>query len=303
MKKILIVFDEIGWAFWNHAKELQKRLTEYKVDIIDHRQNIPEISKNHDVTYIMDPMPLPSGYPPPNKTILGLRNEFLFREHPRGAKGLYENGFPGRCVSIKDKCCILHMVNQNQMKVFKDIVTDKPLILAQHGIDEEIFDRSKYNKVNNESMIVGISGRGSSNKGFELVVAACKEVGVKCVGAQYGRNKLSKNDMPKFYSSIDVFVCMSKTEGLNNVTMESGAMGIPVISTRSGAAEEMIIDGVSGLLIDRNVDALVIALNKLKDKELRESMGNKYYEEIMKNWTWKVKIEDFRKMFKLFFEM
>ena len=224
-------------------------------------------------------MPLLHGYPPPDKTILGLRNEFLYREHPNGAKGLYLNGFPGRCVSL-NRCKILHMVNKNQMKVFKDIVVDKPLVLAQHGIDEEIFDRNKYNKVNNESMLVGISGRASSNKGFELVVEACKQAGVKCVGTQYGKYKLSKNDMPKFYSSIDVFSCMSKTEGLNNPSLEAGAMGVPVISTRSGAAEEMIVDGVSGLLIDRNVESLVIALNKMKDKKLRESMGNKFHEEI-----------------------
>jgi len=299
-KKILAVFDEPNWCFWYHAKELQKRLTEYKIDMVDHRQNIPELGKNYDLIYILDPMPLLHGYPPPDKTILGLRNEFLYKEHPNGAKGLYFNGFPGRCVSL-NRCKILHMVNKNQMKVFKDIATCK-LVLAQHGIDEEIFDRNKYNRVNNESMIVGISGRASSNKGFELVIEACKQAGVKCVGTQYGRNRLSKNDMPKFYSAIDLFVCMSRSEGLNNPTLESGAMGIPVISTKVGAAEEMIVDGVSGLLIDRNVESLVGALNKMKDKKLRDEMGNKFHEEIIKNWTWKVRIEDFRKMFKMFFE-
>jgi glycosyltransferase involved in cell wall biosynthesis len=250
----------------------------------------------------MDPMPLLHGYSPNYKTIMGLRNEFLYKDFTGGAISLYKNGVPGRCTSIKDKCCILHMVNKNQMSVFKNIVVDKPLVLAQHGIDEEIFDRNKYNKVNNESMVVGISGRGSSNKGFELVVEACKQAGVKCLGAQYGRNRLSKNDMPKFYSSIDVFSCMSKTEGLCNPILEAGAMGIPCISTRSGAAEEMIVDGVSGLLIDRNVESLVGALNKMKDKKLRCDMGTIFYEEIMEKWTWKVKIEDFRKMFKMFFE-
>ena len=56
-------------------------------------------------------------------------------------------------------------------------------------------------------------------------------------------------------------------------------------------------------LIDRNVESLVSALNKMKDKKLRDEMGNKFHEEIMKNWTWTKRIEDFRKMFKMFFEM
>ncbi len=62
---------------------------------------------------------------------------------------------------------------------------------------------------------------------------------------------------------------------------EAGSMGIPVISTKCGAAEEMIVDGVSGLIIDRNSDSLTQALNKMKDKNLRESMGNKFHEEII----------------------
>jgi len=51
------------------------------------------------------------------------------------------------------------------------------------------------------------------------------------------------------------------------------------------------------------MDSLKEAIVKLKDKEIRDNIGNKLYQEIMKNWTWKVRIEDFRKMFKLFFDM
>jgi len=83
--------------------------------------------------------------------------------------------------------------------------------------------------------------------------------------------------------------------------MEAGAMGLPVISTSAGAAEEMIINGVNGLIVDRNVDKLTEAIDKIKDDNLRISMGNKFYEEIMKNWTWKVRIGDFRIMFEYYF--
>lgn len=299
MKKILLVADQPGWIFDRHCHEIQKRLSEYKVDIAYHRENIPERSKGYDLVYVLDPMPM--SYPNPSKTIMGLRCEFLFREHPQGAKGLYENGFPGRCVSIKDKCSIFHVVNKNQFNVFKDVVIDKPLFLAQHGIDEEIFVREKYPKVKHEKITVSVSGRGSENKGFHLVQEACKKTDCVLVSAQYGRGQVSKDLMPKFYSCVDVHICMSKTEGLNNTIMEAGAMGVPVISTKSGAAEEMIVDGVSGFLIDRSVDSLCMALNKMKDEKLRQDMGNKFYNEIIKNWTWKVRIEDFRKMFGKFF--
>lgn len=300
MKKILLVADVQGWIFERHCLELKKRLPEYHMDIVYHKQNIPEISKNYDCVYILDPMPLPYGYPPPHKVILGLRNEFLYREHPGGAKALYYNGFPGRCVSL-NRCKILHVVNMNQFNIFRDIVTCD-LVLAQHGIDEEIFDRNKYQKFEHEGIIVSAAGRGSRNKGFGIVNEVCNELGIKYVSANYGDRRLTKKQMPNFYKGVDIHVCMSQSEGLNNPIMEAGAMGIPVISTRSGAAEEMIITGENGFLIERNKDSLKEALIKLKDKDKRTEMGNKFYEEIMKDWTWKVRIEDYRKMFQMFLE-
>jgi len=300
MKSILLVADQAGWVFDRHCHEIQKRLPEYKIDIAYHRENIAARSNNYDLVYALDPMIM--SYPPPSKTIIGLRCEFLFREHPQGVKGLYERGFPGRCVSIKDKCSIFHVVNKNQFNAFKDIVTDKPFFLAQHGIDEEIFVREKYSKVKHEKLVVSVSGRGSENKGFHLVQEACKKTDCVLVAAQYGRGQVSKDLMPKYYSSVDVHICMSRTEGLSNPIMEAGAMGVSVISTHSGAAEEMITDGVSGYLIDRTVDSLCGALNKIKDDNIREQMGNNLYKEIMSNWIWKVRIEDFRKMFGKFFE-
>jgi len=301
MKKILLVADQPGWIFERHCQEIKKRLSnEYEIGIAFHRQDIPEISKNYDLVYALDPMPM--RYPPAHKTIMGLRCEFLFREHSNGASGLYEHGFPGRCVSIKDKCCIFHVVNKNMMRVFKPIVIDKPLLLAQHGVDEELFDRSKYKKKKNDVFTIGVSGRNSNNKGFNFVSKVCQEEGCKIISASYGHQKLTKEQMPAFYTNVDVHVCFSKSEGLSNPIMEAGAMGIPVVSTNVGDSEEMIRDGISGLLINRDAEGLRTALRTLKDPDLRHSMGEEFYKEIIRNWTWKVRIDDFRKMFNMFFE-
>jgi glycosyltransferase involved in cell wall biosynthesis len=301
MKKILVVYDEIGWCFYWHSLEIKSRLSnEYIIEMVDHRQNIPKISESFDLVYILDPMPLHYGYPPKEKTILGLRNEFLFREHSEGPLGLYEKGLAGRCVSL-NRSKILHMVNKYQMEVFKDIVPKDSLMLAQHGVNSDIFDKNKYRKPHNAVLNVSVSGRNSNNKGFHTVQSACNKAGVNMISAQYGGNKLGKEQMPSFYNNADVHVCFSDSEGLNNVLLECGAMNVCPISTRSGAATEMIKDGFNGLLIDRNESALVDALNKLKDNNLRRMMADRYYEEIVANWTWDVRIDDFRKMFERFF--
>ena len=294
--KFLLVADTPNWAFDFHCKELQKRLTEFDIGIGYSRSGqVAKMAEKYDYVYVLDPMPMQ--YPPKNKTIMGLRNEFLYREHPRGAQGLFEKGFPGRCVDIASKCCAFHVVNKNLYNVFKDIVKPMPFFLAQHGVDTALFDPTKYEKKDNKVLKVSVSGRSSSNKGFDLVAQACKELGWQTVMAQYGRSIKPKEQMPAFYNDADIHVCASLTEGLNNGILEAGAMGLPVISTRSGAAEEIIQDGYNGLLIDRNVKALKDALVELELSAIRKNMGACLRQEIITNWSWDVRIDDYRKMF------
>ena len=103
--------------------------------------------------------------------------------------------------------------------------------------------------------------------------------------------------MPDFYNDADIFSCASETEGLNNGILEAGAMNLPVISTKSGAAEEIIQDGYNGLLIERNVKSLKEALSELEFLSIRKTMGDLLRQEIVTNWSWNVRIEDYRKLF------
>jgi glycosyltransferase involved in cell wall biosynthesis len=304
MKKILLVADVGGWIFERHCQEIKQRITEYEFDIAYCRgSKIGKIHQNYDLIYVLDPMPV--AYPAPNKTIMGLRCQWLYENHESGAKGLYEHGLNGSCVAIKPNCAMFHVVNQNQYNTFKDIV-DKPLLLAQHGVDETCFDRNSYQKPENEKFTIGTSGRKGSagKKGFDIIGNACQKLDIAHAKARYGGNRLTKEQMPGFYNKLDAYVCMSQSEGLHNPTLEAGAMGLPVVSTRCGAAEQIIEDGVNGFLIDRNEGALIEALRYLKDNpEKCTEMGENMYNTIMENWTWEIKANDFKNMFDLFFEL
>lgn len=49
--------------------------------------------------------------------------------------------------------------------------------------------------------------------------------------------------------------------------------GVPVIATRSGGPEEIIMDGVSGILVPvKDPGAIVVAIQKMKDKTKRKRM-------------------------------
>ncbi len=56
-------------------------------------------------------------------------------------------------------------------------------------------------------------------------------------------------DVEQVLTALDVFVLSSVSEGLSNTILEAMAAGRPVVATRVGGAEEMIDDGVTGVLV------------------------------------------------------
>ena len=58
-------------------------------------------------------------------------------------------------------------------------------------------------------------------------------------------------DMPLLYSTVDLVVQSSLTEGLPNVMLEVAYLGVPVVATDVGGTGEVIEHGVSGWLVRR----------------------------------------------------
>ena len=66
------------------------------------------------------------------------------------------------------------------------------------------------------------------------------------------------------YSSCDVWLCCSKSEGFNLIAMEAMACRTPVVSTRTGWPAEAVVDGVNGALADvDDVDGLARAVSDI----------------------------------------
>lgn len=84
-----------------------------------------------------------------------------------------------------------------------------------------------------------------------------------------------RNDLKDIYSSFDVFLMTSLTEGLPNTLLEAMAMGIPAVSTEVGGVPELLEAGKSGFLApvydSSGLAEHVISL--LIDPQLREVCG------------------------------
>ena len=81
-------------------------------------------------------------------------------------------------------------------------------------------------------------------------------------------------DAATFWSAVDCAISTSDNEGMPIALIEAQLAGNPVIATDVGSNSEVINDGVTGVVVSKNVDALVNAVQKLvAEQELRISMG------------------------------
>jgi glycosyltransferase involved in cell wall biosynthesis len=100
-----------------------------------------------------------------------------------------------------------------------------------------------------------------------------------------------RSDAPALTAACDVFVLPStKREGLARSLIEAMAYGVAPVVTDCGGSPELVVDGVSGLVVPvRDVEALAGAIRELhEDPELRQRIGAAARERIRTDF----KIED-----------
>lgn len=320
MKKILIVADVPGWIFDSHAHELKNRISEYEIDIAYlTKQDIISLADNYDCVYLMDPFYI-KNYPHGQKTIMGVRCEWLYGGTIVGAKKLYEKGTPGVCNPIKGNCRRLHVVNSRQLGILTE-VCDIPVELVQHGVNTQLFNYKKHFKPlqpkKKDQLVLGMVGNQFSkgNKNFDVVYEAVftmheyyeEHIRIFPVFPKRGY-MVEKKDMPRYYKSVDVIFSLSESEGLNNVILEAGAMGVPVVSSFAGAAPEIIRHEKNGLLVDIARDDLIeylkseIILKYYHNPKVLHTMGLNLKKDILKNWSWDTKYQEYKQMFDNFFD-
>ena len=84
-----------------------------------------------------------------------------------------------------------------------------------------------------------------------------------------------RHDVPNVLRAFDALALSSRTEGFSLATVQAMATGIPVVATRSGGPEEILEEGVTGLLVPTDDPAaLAAAMRRLRDQpELRDRLA------------------------------
>lgn len=94
--------------------------------------------------------------------------------------------------------------------------------------------------------------------------------------------------LPNIYNTSDVFVLLSKIEGMSNALLEALAAGLPIIATDAGGVRQLVHNELNGFLLskDGSEQELENAFRKiLNSSKLREAMS-KRSREIAKKYEW-----------------
>ena len=145
-----------------------------------------------------------------------------------------------------------------------------------------------------------IVGEGALRPGLEAEVRA---LGIS--SAVHFMGRLPHQDLPHFFHSADLFAGPSivdqggDTEGLGIVFLEAAASGLAIIGTGVGGSDELVQDGVTGLVVPpqdpQHLSEAILRL--LDDPELRSELGHNAQKAVAARYSWERVARDFSKVF------
>ena len=108
-----------------------------------------------------------------------------------------------------------------------------------------------------------------------------------------------RSDVEAVLAGLDVFVQSSTSEGMSNTILEAMAAGLPVVATRVGGADEMVAEGVTGLLVPAsNPGEMAGALARLiGDRTTREEMGHAGRQRAVSEFSLQTMIERYQLLY------
>ena len=286
LKKILLISDVRGWAWWNKSQYLKHYLhDEFNIDIIN----------------VIGPGAMSV---PPNGYDLYFTYGYSYvdrlRRIPRNKKMTGVTAHRPENV-IRPAMNKTNHVHANSIMLLEEIKKFNPNThYVPNGVDEKLFHPVKPILPFDE-LIVGHVGKKCKEKGQSQIIepAILKSGARSYVNTNDYRNKLPYCQMWQKYQDFDIFIVASDEDGTPNPALEAAACGRPIISNRIGNMPEFIIDGYNGFLVEKNIDAYVQKIKWcMNHKEEVMRMGMNARKTIEEGWTWKIQSEKYREMFR-----
>ncbi len=98
---------------------------------------------------------------------------------------------------------------------------------------------------------------------------------------------IPEDELVRWYNQARALVYTSVLEPFGFAPLEAMACETPVVAVREGGVRESVVDGVTGLLTQRDPCAFAAALERiLRDEKLAAAFGKQGRVEVLRFWTW-----------------
>jgi glycosyltransferase involved in cell wall biosynthesis len=188
------------------------------------------------------------------------------------------------------------------------VSSDKAVIIY-NGVDTQRFCPGRDLQlrralgISDSDFLVGAIGNIRISKAYDILLQAAALLSRESIQCKFviigeGRGHLQKEllalrktlgleqdvfflgfraDTQEIFNNLDAFVLSSTTEGFSISTIEAMASGVPVIATKSGGPQEILVDGDTGLLVEsKSPAAIAEAIQRLEaDLVLRKILAEK----------------------------
>lgn len=207
-------------------------------------------------------------------------------------------------------------ISQRQINVLlNNNVLKSNISYITNGVQVSGSDNFKYQFKKNNKIVISVIGYLMPEKNQELAIKALKilrtkypNIYLKLYGVDVTNNvyttKLSnyvslyklqeavefcgfESNKYKIFSSIDILVSTSLSEGFGRTVAEAMSFGIPCIGLEeSGGINEIISNGINGVIINNNPYELSNALVQIiENKSFRETISRNAITSFQKNFT------------------
>ena len=137
-----------------------------------------------------------------------------------------------------------------------------------------------------------IAGKGSERANLE---ALASELGIDGQVRFLGL----RHDLPAIFELLEVFLLASFTEGISITLLEAMGTGLPAVVTRAGGNPEVVLDGVTGYLVevgdDTEMSQKVIEL--LADPQMAARFGSRGRDRVRDKFSFRSMMESYLRMY------
>jgi len=269
------------------------------------RQVRPQIVHNHACWY-----GLIAGFLVRAKCVETIHNTYhWFTRYERIHYGLY-------CLLADRLIAVSDYVRDFTLEFFP-FMKAKKFVVIHNGVDCGKFledfhpeDLRKKLGIDPARIVIGFVGRLAEQKGVGYLLQAARLLSgthsnlqfvivgegdlrqqLEAQAAQLGLSNVLfvgyQCDIPRYMQMFDVFVLPSLWEGLPVSALEAMAAARPVVATRVSGTSEVVVDGVTGFLVEpRNAEQLKDRLARLiEDPNLRTLMGTVGRKRVTENFS------------------